>query len=61
MIRAGGGILERLEGLVHLETLRDVLRALSAETVGLEAANEGAIEASAAADSMSKHFWRVHT
>ena len=48
---ASGGVLERGEGLVRLETLGEVLRALSAEGVVEEAANEGQIGVSGAADS----------
>ena len=47
----GGGVLERLEGLVRLETLGEVLRALRTDGVVVEAANGGRIAVSAAADS----------
>ena len=52
------GVLERLEGLVLLEARGEVLRALSAEGVVDEAANEGQIGVSGAADSRETGEWR---
>ena len=49
--RACGGILERLEGLVLLEALREMLGTLRTELVVEEAANESRVGVLVAADS----------
>ena len=46
-----GGVLERLEGLVLLEALRQMLGALRTETVVEEAANESRVGVLVATDS----------
>ena len=46
-----GGVLERLEGLVLLEALREMLGSLCIESVVLETANEKGMGWSGAADS----------
>ena len=49
--RACGGALERLEGRVRLEGLREVLGAVRTELVSLETVSEGEIRVSVAIDS----------
>ena len=49
---AGGGALERGERRVDLECLGGVLGSLGADAVALEAANEGGVQVSAAADTL---------
>ena len=48
---ACGGVLERVEGLVLLEALREVLGTLRTELVVVEAANESRVPVLTAADS----------
>ena len=55
-----GGVLERLEGLVLLEALGQMLGGLRVQSVEAEAANKGNIGVSAGADTLSWGMCGAH-
>ena len=55
------GVLEGLEGLVHLETLRKVLSGLGVEVVVCQTANASRIHVSAGLDGRGISVWRAYS